>query len=171
MNYIQCAYGVVSIKLKELMEVSSSKLLTRLDEDTHQVTTTSSEYEVVAFKQIHSFRRKRKPHHLREYSCLCFFNLDLCCGWYKPKVVYIKVILVLTFFQCFLFFLYLSLFMLTPEEQLGTDITYFFAYFNPFLVDNEHYQVNIKIIRRMMILSVPQIIMIAVLANYGFTTW
>lgn len=108
-----------------------------------------------------------KKRHTEEYRCLCCFNSELLCGWYKPRPLYVKLIIFFNILQCFFWFLYFSIVFMTKKYFLETNLTYFIALFNPFLLDNEESDLNLATIRNLTILSIPQVISLIYTTHLG----
>ena len=93
-------------------------------------TQTSKSSEDNSLK--HSKLRKRNEGICETITC---FNSERCCGWYKPRLVFIKLIIVffvvlptilslLTYCLCF----FIDSYLVTNDQLM------FFALMNPFLV-------------------------------------
>ena len=77
-------------------------------------------------------KKKKNKYGNSEYQFLCCFNPDWCCGWYKPRVIFVQLIILLTLVQAFIWVMeYCFYFMANPRNP-EVVLSYFWI-FNPFL--------------------------------------
>lgn len=117
--------------------------------------------------KVASKKRRLKQRHAEEYRCLCCFNSEWLCGWYTPRPLHVKLIVMYNIMQCFLWFIYYSIFLMTRRYFLETNLTYFYSLFNPFLLGNEDSELNESIIKNLTIINLPQVLILAYTAYKG----
>ena len=92
-----------------------------------------------AFLKDPSFETERasKKRKKKKQGALCF-NADCCCAFYKPRLIFVKLIVVfLIFLPTIFWIIQYCLFFLIDIKLLTNNELYIFAIGNPFLVLKE----------------------------------
>jgi hypothetical protein len=139
--------------------------LTTADEDHSQNPLAAR------LSQRYSRRLEDGKDHKKGFKC--FYNNDLCCGWYRPRPCLVKLIIILNFLQTLSWSMYLLFYLVTPQKDQKGASLYIFKFFNPFIKskDDTFVGLNPKIIKNMIIISIPQFLSLLVMTYYGFEAW
>ncbi len=114
----------------------------------------------------------------------CCFNANICCGWYKPRPILMKLIVLLSLYECASWLIFGVMCILTPSDSIATDLYWFFSFFVPFIkndkciqgppvciVNEEIHERNIKIMKNFFIISIPQIAQTFYKTYKGLVAW
>ena len=67
------------------------------------------------------------------------FNADWCCSFYKPRLIFVKLIIIfLVFFPTIFWLIQYSVFLIVDVKLMSSKELAFFAFTNPFLVYNDN---------------------------------
>lgn len=101
--------------------------------------------------QVMENARKKKP---RKF-CRCSFKKLLGCITFKPRLCYLKFIAALNIFQVVGWFIFFYFWFTLNEKMVKGPIFYLLQTYNPFIDLEKKPEQNNKIMKNLIILSVP----------------